>query len=86
MTSSACNCINGVCGAGASSVCACSAGWGKATNGTQCAVCATGYFQSLSGDCLGERDSLPFTSIHLTRIRQLATLPASRVPARPAHV
>ena len=52
---SVCNCINGICASpSASASCACSAGWSKATNGTQCAVCATGYFATAQGDCLGK--------------------------------
>ncbi|TKA56249.1 hypothetical protein B0A53_01539 [Rhodotorula sp. CCFEE 5036] len=32
--------------------CRCSAGWTTAANGTQCAACASGYYQTSSGECL----------------------------------
>ena len=47
--SSACNCLNGVCGANGQ--CACNAGWSTASNGTQCATCAPGFFLDGNGDC-----------------------------------
>jgi hypothetical protein len=52
-----CNCINGVCGADGQ--CACNAGWTTANNGTACAMCAQGFFQSTTGDCQGI-SSFPF--------------------------
>ena len=47
--SSACNCLNGICGANGQ--CACNAGWTTASNGTQCASCAPGFFLDGNGDC-----------------------------------
>lgn len=44
-----CNCQNGVCGANGQ--CACNPGWTSASNGTQCAACAQGFFQDANGDC-----------------------------------
>ncbi|KAF9487988.1 hypothetical protein BDN71DRAFT_547912 [Pleurotus eryngii] len=44
-----CNCLNGVCGANGE--CACNAGFVKADNGTACAKCDNGFFQTSSGDC-----------------------------------
>ncbi|KAF9492450.1 hypothetical protein BDN71DRAFT_1483789 [Pleurotus eryngii] len=38
-----CNCLNGEC--------ACNAGFVKADNGTACAKCDNGFFQTSSGDC-----------------------------------
>jgi hypothetical protein len=49
---SACNCLNGQCEPDGS--CACNAGWTKAANGTACAQCAPGFFQTSTGDCKGE--------------------------------
>ncbi|KAI9451551.1 hypothetical protein BJY52DRAFT_1205898 [Lactarius psammicola] len=40
--SSACNCLNG---------CTCNAGWTTASNGTQCASCAPGFFLDGNGNC-----------------------------------
>lgn len=47
--SAACNCLNGVCGANGQ--CSCNAGWTTASNGTQCASCAPGFFLDGSGNC-----------------------------------
>ena len=47
--STACNCLNGVCGANGQ--CTCNAGWTTASNGTQCATCAPGFFLDGNGDC-----------------------------------
>jgi hypothetical protein len=47
--SSACNCLNGVCGTNGQ--CVCNAGWTTASNGTQCATCAPGFFLDGTGDC-----------------------------------
>ncbi len=47
--SSACNCLNGVCGANGQ--CSCNAGWTTASNGTQCATCAPGFFLDGNGNC-----------------------------------
>ncbi|KAI0303293.1 insulin-like growth factor binding protein [Multifurca ochricompacta] len=47
--SSACNCLNGVCGANGQ--CTCNAGWTTASNGTQCATCAPGFFLDGNGNC-----------------------------------
>ncbi|KAL4263173.1 EGF-like domain-containing protein [Pleurotus pulmonarius] len=44
-----CNCLNGVCGANGD--CACNAGFVKADNGTACAKCDNGFFQTSTGDC-----------------------------------
>ncbi len=47
--SSTCNCLNGVCGANGQ--CSCNAGWTTASNGTQCATCAPGFFLDGNGNC-----------------------------------
>ena len=47
--SAACNCLNGVCGANGQ--CSCNAGWTTASNGTQCASCAPGFFLDGSSNC-----------------------------------
>ncbi|KAI9462527.1 insulin-like growth factor binding protein [Russula earlei] len=47
--SSACNCLNGVCGANGQ--CTCNAGWTTAPNGTLCAACAPGFFLDGNGNC-----------------------------------
>lgn len=47
--SSACNCLNGVCGANGQ--CSCNAGWTTASNGTQCSTCAPGFFLDGNGNC-----------------------------------
>ncbi|KAH9010792.1 insulin-like growth factor binding protein [Lactarius pseudohatsudake] len=47
--SSACNCLNGVCGTNGQ--CTCNAGWTTASNGTQCASCAPGFFLDGNGNC-----------------------------------
>ena len=47
--STACNCLNGVCGANGQ--CTCNAGWTTASNGTQCSTCAPGFFLDGNGDC-----------------------------------
>jgi len=47
--SAACNCLNGVCGANGQ--CSCNAGWTTASNATQCATCAPGFFLDGNGDC-----------------------------------
>ncbi|KAH9057557.1 hypothetical protein EDB87DRAFT_1748199 [Lactarius vividus] len=47
--SSACNCLNGVCGTDGQ--CTCNAGWTTASNGTQCASCAPGFFLDGNGNC-----------------------------------
>ncbi|KAJ7863805.1 TNFR/NGFR cysteine-rich region family protein [Mycena olivaceomarginata] len=44
-----CNCVNGACNADGS--CACTAGFTTAGNGTQCAQCAAGFFQTAAGGC-----------------------------------
>ncbi|KAG6332778.1 hypothetical protein ID866_6313 [Astraeus odoratus] len=46
---SSCNCINGECGSNGQ--CSCLPGWTSASNGTQCAACASGYFLDSSGNC-----------------------------------
>ncbi|KAI6123178.1 growth factor receptor domain-containing protein [Pisolithus croceorrhizus] len=46
---SSCNCINGQCGSNGQ--CTCLPGWTSASNGTQCAACANGYFLDSSGNC-----------------------------------
>ncbi|KAF8839870.1 growth factor receptor domain-containing protein [Paxillus ammoniavirescens] len=46
---SSCNCINGECGSNGQ--CTCLAGWISASNGTQCAACASGFFLDSSGNC-----------------------------------
>ncbi|KAG1835502.1 growth factor receptor domain-containing protein [Suillus variegatus] len=46
---SSCNCINGECGANGQ--CTCIGGWTSASNGTQCAACAAGFFLDTSGNC-----------------------------------
>ncbi|KAF8553773.1 growth factor receptor domain-containing protein [Imleria badia] len=46
---SSCNCINGECGANGQ--CTCLPGWTSASNGTQCAACASGFFLDSSGNC-----------------------------------
>ncbi|KAI6037038.1 growth factor receptor domain-containing protein [Pisolithus microcarpus] len=46
---SSCNCINGQCGSNGQ--CTCLPGWTSASNGTQCAACASGYFLDSSGNC-----------------------------------
>lgn len=46
---SSCNCINGECGANGQ--CTCIGGWTSASNGTQCAACASGYFLDTNGNC-----------------------------------
>ncbi|KAG2356532.1 insulin-like growth factor binding protein [Suillus spraguei] len=46
---SSCNCINGKCGANGQ--CACLSGWTSASNGTQCAACAAGFFLATNGNC-----------------------------------
>lgn len=43
-----CDCVNGICDG---DTCRCTAGWATASNGTLCAVCATGYFAN-GDDCL----------------------------------
>ncbi len=48
-SSSACNCLNGVCGTNGQ--CTCNAGWTTASNGTQCASCAPGFFLDGNGNC-----------------------------------
>ncbi|POY76568.1 hypothetical protein BMF94_0157 [Rhodotorula taiwanensis] len=49
---SSCNCVNGICSSNTTSAtCECSAGWTAAANGTQCAACASGYYQTQSGEC-----------------------------------
>jgi hypothetical protein len=47
--SAACNCLNGICGSNGQ--CTCNAGWTTASNGTQCASCAPGFFLDGNGDC-----------------------------------
>jgi hypothetical protein len=49
---SSCNCINGECGANGQ--CTCIGGWTSASNGTQCAACAPGYFLDTNGNCESE--------------------------------
>ena len=49
---SSCNCINGECGTNGQ--CTCLSGWTSASNGTQCAACASGFFLDSSGNCEGE--------------------------------
>ncbi|KAF9491942.1 hypothetical protein BDN71DRAFT_1249007 [Pleurotus eryngii] len=44
-----CNCLNGICGANGE--CACIVGSVKADNGTACAKCDSGFFQTSTGDC-----------------------------------
>ncbi|EIW85609.1 growth factor receptor domain-containing protein [Coniophora puteana RWD-64-598 SS2] len=44
-----CNCVNGECGSNGQ--CTCLPGWTAASNGTQCAQCASGYFLDSSGNC-----------------------------------
>ncbi|KIJ63333.1 hypothetical protein HYDPIDRAFT_156112 [Hydnomerulius pinastri MD-312] len=46
---SSCNCINGECGSNGQ--CTCLAGWTSASNGTQCAACASGFFLDSTGSC-----------------------------------
>lgn len=46
---SSCNCINGQCGANGQ--CTCVSGWTSASNGTQCAACAAGFFLNTNGNC-----------------------------------
>ncbi|KAF8437463.1 insulin-like growth factor binding protein [Boletus edulis BED1] len=46
---SSCNCINGKCGPNGQ--CTCLPGWTSASNGTQCAACASGFFLDSSGNC-----------------------------------
>ncbi|KII89391.1 hypothetical protein PLICRDRAFT_53827 [Plicaturopsis crispa FD-325 SS-3] len=46
---SSCNCLNGACQSNGQ--CACNAGWTTADNGTACAKCQTGFFQTTTGDC-----------------------------------
>ncbi|KAG2087851.1 growth factor receptor domain-containing protein [Suillus cothurnatus] len=46
---SSCNCINGECGSNGQ--CTCLAGWTSASNGTQCAACAAGFFLDTNGNC-----------------------------------
>ncbi|KAN0075540.1 Insulin-like growth factor binding protein [Tylopilus felleus] len=46
---SSCNCINGQCGANGQ--CTCLPGWTSASNSTQCAACASGFFLDSSGNC-----------------------------------
>ncbi|KAG2355257.1 hypothetical protein BDR07DRAFT_1613759 [Suillus spraguei] len=46
---SSCNCINGECGANGQ--CTCLSGWTSASNGTQCAACAAGFFLATNGNC-----------------------------------
>ncbi len=49
--STACNCLNGVCGSNGQ--CTCNSGWTTSSNGTACAQCAEGFFLSSSGNCQG---------------------------------
>jgi hypothetical protein len=49
---SSCNCINGECGSNGQ--CTCLAGWTSASNGTQCAACAAGFFLDTNGNCESE--------------------------------
>ncbi|KAH7890062.1 growth factor receptor domain-containing protein [Phlebopus sp. FC_14] len=46
---SSCNCINGECGSNGQ--CTCLPGWTSASNGTQCATCASGFFLDSNGSC-----------------------------------
>ena len=47
-----CNCLNGQCGV--NGTCACNVGWVNDANGTACAQCASGFFLTSTGDCLGK--------------------------------
>lgn len=49
----ACDCVNGICATG-NAGCTCNPGWADATGGKKCSVCATGYYMSSDGDCVGE--------------------------------
>lgn len=49
---SSCNCVNGECGANGQ--CTCLSGWTSASNGTQCAACASGFFLDSNGNCESE--------------------------------
>jgi hypothetical protein len=49
---SSCNCLNGVCGSNGQ--CTCNPGFTTAANGTSCAQCSSGFFQSSTGDCHGK--------------------------------
>ena len=49
---SSCNCVNGECGANGQ--CTCLPGWTSASNGTQCAACASGFFLDSTGNCQSE--------------------------------
>ncbi|GJN88729.1 hypothetical protein Rhopal_001695-T1 [Rhodotorula paludigena] len=50
--------------------CSTPAGWTSATNGTQCAACASGYYMSSSGDC---RDGLQPLSSDATKCTTATT-------------
>lgn len=50
--STACNCLNGVCGSNGQ--CTCNSGWTAASNGTACAQCAPGFFLTSDGNCQGK--------------------------------
>lgn len=74
---SSCNCINGQCGSGGQ--CTCLPGWSSASNGTQCATCAPGYFLGSTGNCEGMHPTAFFATVFTPSSH---SLPARLCPVR----
>jgi hypothetical protein len=53
-----CNCLNGSCQT--DGTCICNVGWTKSDNGTSCAKCDDGFFQTSTGNCQGTFFQLEF--------------------------
>ena len=71
-----CNCLNGLCGAGPNATCTCNPGWTKASNGTECAQCAPGFYLTSSGDCQSKIYSFFISSSLLRLLNQFVNLDA----------
>lgn len=64
---SSCNCINGQCGVNGQ--CSCLPGWTSASNGTQCAACASGFFLDSNGNCESEHTWSVLRYVSLTSLQ-----------------
>lgn len=78
---SSCNCINGECGANGQ--CTCIGGWTSASNGTQCAACAAGFFLDTSGNCESELRHVLFLSSQSHLWFQSVSWVVNNVPMAP---